>query len=81
MEKEKERIDKEKAKIDKIFTNQKLNRSAFKMLSMNSTNNVLDNSNHDRNRSNNVGVSFNDHMITINENTREETDEFKDEQL
>lgn len=48
---------------------------------MNSTNNVLDNSNHDRNRSNNVGVSFNDHMITINENTREETDEFKDEQF
>lgn len=82
MEKEKERIDKEKAKISQIFNNQKLNRSAFKMMSINSSSNVLDNNYPQPNRiNNNVGVSFNDHMVTINENTKEEIDDCKDEHL
>jgi len=81
MEKEKERIDKEKAKISQIFNNQKLNRSAFKMMSINSSSNVLDNYSQPNRINNNVGVSFNDHMVTINENTKEEIDDCKDEQL
>jgi len=79
MEKEKERIDKEKAKINQIFNNQKLNRAAFKMLSINSSSNALDNYSNTNRPNNNVGVSFNDHMVTINENTKEEIDDYKDD--